>query len=175
MPNHLLIVSVWIPGKQGYFLVCSIQRCTYISGQHWGSVGRSFPTVHLHKRLTLGTQYGRKLLNSTNRRWELKIDDLLFVFRLPTVREQRDSACPTFLTSPNGKIRAILLLRLWVSCFVIAFTVHRYTLTVDILYSYTDSDFLERNPLTFCVSVIFLTSPGVWGPNNSVYNKKVQD
>lgn len=65
-----------------------------------------YTAVHLYKRPTLGTQYGRKLLNSTNRRWELKIDDLLFVFRLPTLREQRESACPTFLTLPNGKILA---------------------------------------------------------------------
>lgn len=77
------------------------------------------PTVHLHKWLTLGTQNGGKLLNSTNRRRELKIDDLLFVFCLPPLREQRESACPSFLTSPNGKIQAFPVLPLWVSCVLL--------------------------------------------------------
>lgn len=75
--------------------------------------------MHLHKRLTSGTRNGGKLLNSANRRRELKIDDLLFVFRLPPLREQRDSACPSFLTSPNGKIQAFPFLPLWVSCVLL--------------------------------------------------------
>lgn len=72
------------------------------------------PTRPLPKWLTSGAQCGEQLLNSTNRRRELKIDDLLFVFRLPpAARALRDSACPSFLTSLDRTIQAVTLLVLF--------------------------------------------------------------
>jgi len=67
----------------------------YVSSPHCDSFWKKFPSSAFMKAAT-GPPHGQKLLNSTNRRLVLKIDDFLFVLCSQHLHRQRDSTCLGF-------------------------------------------------------------------------------